>query len=182
MYLIYDINLIKRIYQSKVMLYPKYSKNTKTQMEAKIYQAKLLDILNKIDGETFGNLFEHLKHIMKSTRTLWNYLKYLEEEGLIKSKNKRYIITNKGAIHLAKLREQEHIGSMTSTHTFMTGTNNKDHTAPTTTTFLDMHSQQRLEPDEEEEMKKIINECGEKISNVLSKGKIKNGAIIYHFK
>lgn len=164
------------------MLYPKYSKSTKTQMEAKIYQVKLLDFLNKIDGRAFGELFEHLKHIMKSTRTLSNYLKYLKEEGLITSKNKRYIITNKGAIHLAKLREQEHIGSMTSTHTFMTGTNNKDHTAPTTTTFLDMHSQQRLEPNEEDEMKKIINECGQKISNILPKEKIKKGVLVYHFK
>lgn len=163
------------------MLYQKYSKSTKTQIEGKGYQAKLLDFLNKIDGGTFGQLFKYLKG---SPKTLSKYLKHLKEEGLIILDNRRYRITNKGTIHLVKLREQENIRSITSTHAFMIGTNDcsKPSTAPSSTAFWDMYSQQKLELDEEDKMKKTINECGQKIYDMLPKKKIRKGVIIFHLR
>ena len=139
----------------------------------------MLNFLNKIGGETNGQL---LKYLGGSPKTLSKYLKHLKKKGLITLDNRRYKITNKGTIHLVKLREQESIGTIISTHTFMTGTNNKDHIAPTTTSFWDMHSQQRLEQVEEDKIKKIINECGKKISDILPKEKIKKGVIVFHLR
>lgn len=163
------------------MIYPKYDRNY-NEWEEK--QSKLLDFLNRIGGATFCEILKNLnlKDLTCSSATLTKHLLYSTKNGLITSKSKRYIITNEGIIFLNKLREQKTIRSITSTHAFMIGINNKDHTAPSTTAYWGMHSQQKLEPNEEKEIKKIINECGQKIYDILPKEKIKKGAIVYHFK